>query len=569
VGSRRAAGVAGSGFDDVLVSGDRVRPAAASAPCGSMSTEEAAVTTQNIPMTNPFAAPVAPAAPTAASADPDNIRYGIVAAGPPVAPDEVETHTQALEVVLMWGDSTVLNVAHLSPPRSYYIGEGAASRVDFLVGSESLGAERMPVVVASGGGEVAVVLPQGATGDVTIGEQSMSIAELVTSGRTEPCSELSGAQQFSLTRGATAKVRYNGFTFLVKPVNAGKRVGTGLTTRQGTRALLAVLGASLFVHGSLLLMMFFTPPSPSVLSLDLIDSDSRLVSYLSEPPETVEDETPWLDPQQVGAEGGEGQRHADEEGAMGATTAKKTHNRYGIRGPRDNTDPHMAREQAREQASHVGMLGALQAVTGSWNAPTSPYGRDTALGQDEMSALGALMGEQTGENFGFNGLGVRGTGHGGGGTGEGTVGLGPGGLATIGHGGGGGHGNGYGQGAGGPLVRHPRVPPSPTGIVDVHGSLSKEAIKRTIQRHINEVRFCYEQGLTQRPDLEGRVTVGFIISPSGTVQSAVVSATTLSDSRVEDCVSGAVRRWTFPVPEGGGIVSVNYPFILQMTGGGE
>lgn len=41
-----------------------------------------------------------------------------------------------------------------------------------------------------------------------------------------------------------------------------------------------------------------------------------------------------------------------------------------------------------------------------------------------MQALGALMGDQRGEEFGFGGLGLRGPGGGGGGTGEGTIGLG-------------------------------------------------------------------------------------------------------------------------------------------------
>ncbi len=60
------------------------------------------------------------------------------------------------------------------------------------------------------------------------------------------------------------------------------------------------------------------------------------------------------------------------------------------------------------------------------------FGTDSALGNDPMSALGSLMGDQVGSNYGFGGLGLRGTGRGGGGTGEGTIGLGN--LGTIGHG---------------------------------------------------------------------------------------------------------------------------------------
>ncbi|MCB9612489.1 MAG: hypothetical protein H6721_13135 [Sandaracinus sp.] len=92
------------------------------------------------------------------------------------------------------------------------------------------------------------------------------------------------------------------------------------------------------------------------------------------------------------------------------------------------------------------------------------YGSGTALGNDPMGALGALMGDSIGENFGFGGLGLTGTGMGGGGTGEGTIGLGN--LGTIGHGAGGGTGSGYGRGAGGFRGRRPSTPrAAPTTIV--------------------------------------------------------------------------------------------------------
>jgi TonB family protein len=99
----------------------------------------------------------------------------------------------------------------------------------------------------------------------------------------------------------------------------------------------------------------------------------------------------------------------------------------------------------------------------------------------------------------------------------------------------------------------------------VRGSLSREVIRRVIRRHINEVRFCYEQELTARPDLAGRVTVSFIIAATGAVQTASVASSTLSNARVEQCIVTAVRRWTFPAPDGGGIVGVNYPFVLDSS----
>ena len=517
---------------------------------------------------NPFAAPApaAVAAPLGAAADEgdedgEHVQYGIVASGPPVSADEVETGEQALEVVVMWGDKQVLHVEHLNPPRAFYVGEPAPKvPVDFLMGSDVLGTSRMPVVTAGG----AAIIPAGATGSVTVGDQMMTIADLQAQGRLQASSEAPGAQQYQVPPGATVKVEHRGFTFVTKQVNAGRKIAGGMSVDWQP---LAYVFGSMTVFAILLTLIYFIPPAGGGLNLDLLNADSRLVQYLMEPPATEEEETPeWLDESdQQDDEGGKGKRHKGEEGAMGKKESKKTNNRYAIQGPADNQDPHMAREEAREQAANAGILGTLRAMQGAWNSPTSPYGADTALGADPMSALGALMGDQIGENFGFGGLGLRGTGRGGGGTGEGTIGLGN--IGTIGHGGGGGSGSGYGRGAGGFRGRSARVPRIRSGNADVRGSLSKEVIRRVIRRHINEVKFCYEQELNARPDLQGRVSVRFIISPTGAVQTAMVANSSLGNQRVENCIAQAVRRWTFPAPDGGGIVIVTYPFVLQAAGG--
>ena len=500
--------------------------------------------------------------------DPESVRYGLIASAPAPSSDEVETSDRAVEVMVMWGDNSVLNVDHLSPIRSYYVGESTDDKgratSDYLIGSELLGTERMPVVVDAGGSP-AIVMPPGATGDITIGNDRMDLASVVASGRAQACSEMAGAYQYTLPQGATARVAYRGLTFVVRPVNAGKVVGMGGSQIDPRRYAWTLL--SFGIHALFLLAMYFMPPGGSALSLDLLSEDSRLAKYLMEPPETVEEETPdWLqNSESDDTEGGKGKRHKDEEGQMGKEESKKTKNKYGIQGPADNQDPHMAREAAKEEAKTAGILGVLSQSTGAWNSPTSPYGQDTALGYDPMSALGALMGDQIGENFGFGGLGLRGTGRGGGGTGEGTIGLGN--IGTIGHGGGGGSGSGYGRGAGGFRGRNAKVPQIRSGNADVRGSLSKEVIRRVIQRHINEVRFCYEQELASRPDLSGRVQVKFIISPSGAVQAANVENSSLGAARAEQCIAQAVRRWTFPAPDGGGIVIVSYPFVLEAAGG--
>jgi len=90
-------------------------------------------------------------------------------------------------------------------------------------------------------------------------------------------------------------------------------------------------------------------------------------------------------------------------------------------------------------------------------------------------------------------------------------------------------------------------------------------IQREVRRHLNEVAHCYEQGLARRPDLAGRVAVLFQIGANGLVNNTAIADSSLGDLEVERCISQAVRRWSFPRPEGG-VVMVTYPFQLASSG---
>ena len=240
----------------------------------------------------------------------------------------------------------------------------------------------------------------------------------------------------------------------------------------------------------------------------------------------------------------------------------------------DSPGPHFAEEQAR----NAGILGVLKtsdnaqmdlarSIQARENRNAAPmFGRDSALGNDATDVLGSLIGNQIGSAYGVGGLGMVGTGVGGGGTGESTIGLGN--LGTIGKGGdvSTGNGSGYGRGAGGLGGRRARAPEVIPGVANVRGQLDKEIIRRIIRRHINEVKYCYEQELTKQPGLGGRIMVQFTIAASGQVIASVLQNSTLGNGRVENCTVQAVRRWEFPAPLGGGLVIVSYPFVLTPRG---
>lgn len=99
----------------------------------------------------------------------------------------------------------------------------------------------------------------------------------------------------------------------------------------------------------------------------------------------------------------------------------------------------------------------------------------------------------------------------------------------------------------------------PKAKVTYKGSLSRAEIESTLRSVKNQVRYCYEKQLTDRPELTGKVVVHFVISGSG----AVASAETTPDPGLEtvgSCTARVVKRLTFPKPRGGGRVIVNYPY---------
>jgi TonB family protein len=430
---------------------------------------------------------------------------------------------------------------------------GSEAGADAPVDPEYVPSPAHPLVAAQAGDYVINVTPR-MGGEVVVDGQSYPLAQFVQQR----------GSSFSLPPNGYARLDCGETTFLLTSTNRPRVLEVPFLTWRWNEQVYTVGSAVALLL--FLLMIFSVPPDPKSLSLDLFNSDNRFVKFLIKPPEEKEEDIPeFLKSKKPEEQGGKGKRHKGEEGKMGKKTSKNKEGLYGLKGPKDNPDPHLAKKLAEEQAKNAGILGVLKQSEGSHIA--SIFGRDSALGNDASDVLGGLVGNQIGEAYGVGGLGLVGTGSGGGGTGEGTIGLGN--LGTIGKGGGGGNGSGYGRGAGGLGGRRAHAPDVIPGQANVRGSLDKEIIRRIIRRHINEVKYCYEQELTKKASLGGRIMVQFTIAASGQVIASVLQNSTMGNAKVENCTVQAVRRWEFPKPLGGGIVIVSYPFVLTPAGGGE
>jgi outer membrane biosynthesis protein TonB len=100
------------------------------------------------------------------------------------------------------------------------------------------------------------------------------------------------------------------------------------------------------------------------------------------------------------------------------------------------------------------------------------------------------------------------------------------------------------------------------GATSVNGRLPPEVIQRVVRQNQGRFRACYEDGLKRNPNLEGRVSVRFVIGRDGTVSSVANGGSDLPDATVVACVARAFQGLTFPAPEGG-IVTVSYPLVFS------
>lgn len=439
-------------------------------------------------------------------------------------PEETPTATEkALQVSLFWGNQLV-DVKHYGDGVAVTVGSSPSCA--FNVFSDGVGAS-MTLAVAKGG-KVALTLPQGATLQV-----SRAGAEAKSSTATE------------LDLTDCAKVTIGSVTFVVRMVKPSPAV----VVQRFEDA-----DFTFFKISALLLMFFIAAvvamalidPSEWYADADIFKNPSNYVKMLVKAEKKVEVKKIDLSGVQEGA------KAKDDEGKFGKVEAKKKEADPSKKGaPIVDADK---REEDRKKIMKAGLLAALG--SGAASNVFGPGGLGTGIN----NALGGLQGGAgVGDAQGVGGLGSRGTGAGGGGTG-----LGLGGLGTKGSGRGAG---GYGSiDLGGRGKDVTRVVPGKT---TVSGGLSKDVIEKVIRRHLNEIKFCFEQELQKQPDLAGKVAFNFSIDGTGAVADATVAETTLNNANAENCMATRIRRWKFPEPEGGTVVQVNYPWVFKGAGGEE
>ena len=101
------------------------------------------------------------------------------------------------------------------------------------------------------------------------------------------------------------------------------------------------------------------------------------------------------------------------------------------------------------------------------------------------------------------------------------------------------------------------------GATQVSGRLPPEVIQRIVRQNFGRFRLCYENGLRNNPNLQGRVAVRFVIGRDGARlerrERRLGHAGSAASSRAS---SARFYGLSFPQPEGG-IVTVVYPIMFS------
>jgi len=455
----------------------------------------------------------------------------------PLPPEALPSaESKVLQVSLLWGDQMV-DVQHFSDKVPVTIGEGKKNL--FQVFHPEVGKRH---VLAVARGELYELRVPASTGVIVTRQGAIRSKEDLRAEGKLTASD--GEHVYTLGLHDRAEVLLGTLAFVVRYVRPSPAVRVN-TLDEADFTWFKITSICLMAAAAVVAAMLLTPRSEMASSDDIFRDQQRVAKFLVAPQKQLEIKKLKL----AGVE--EGAKAKGEEGKFGKEEAKKA-----------EADPSRAgtpvvdkskKEKDRQVVGNVGLLGAFNKMKGGASNVFGPGGLGTGIN----NALGGLRtGAGMGDQQGVGGLGSRGSGTGGGGT---AIGLG--GLGTQGNGRGTGGSGGIDLGGRGKSIT--KIVPGKTTVI---GGLDKDVIAKVIKRHQHEIKYCYETELNKNPSLAGKVAVAFTIDPAGAVADASVTETTLNNSTAENCMLARIRRWKFPEPKGGGVVSVTYPWLFSPAG---
>ncbi|HWO22601.1 MAG TPA: AgmX/PglI C-terminal domain-containing protein [Kofleriaceae bacterium] len=425
---------------------------------------------------------------------------------------------------------------------------------------EGAPSESYPLVAPSGDDFVFNYGP-GIEGELITGGVTTPLAQLAATGQLQPSATTPGAVEIPIPADARIRARTGQATFLVSAVaRPQQQLTTAFAAALEGRAMKYVAG-SLAAHLGVVFLLNLVPIAEAGANVELQSREPQAmvgkITDKEDMPKKQEDGD-----NSTGTDGDSQEAAAMKlpSGTAGDPKQPKPDGKLQI----DNRDvpPQVARQQAIEAARTAGILGSTM-LRDNITAMTSDL--DFSSGFDHINQLGALDGS-AGAGRGTFGMGVSGDGPGGGCFMPPCGIIGSGGFNTGRIGTGKHAGEGYWTGKSGPdgLRDHVSTAPRYSYPTAISGTgLDKAIIKRYIKRSEASISYCYEKELLARPGLSGSVTIQFLISSAGDVQSSNGQG---FDGVVASCVANVIKTINFPAPKDGSNVTVNYPFTFKTAG---
>lgn len=432
---------------------------------------------------------------------------------------------------------------------------GCAPDIDFATETAPTPSFRL---VEPCGDDFALNIAHGMAGEIMVGGQSTSFAELAAQGQT---------RIVPIPANARIRVYAGNATFLVSSI-ARPRVYAAPGFALELPFVYSLAGTAA-AAAMIVVVLFHVVAEESSANIDLAsldDTTTRFASQMIEDsPSLFAEATAMGTPEPAGGRAS----LAHSTRLLGNPKSSRVRGRYEMKRRRDQ--PQLARQRAIEQVRTAGILGNATLMEGGAFASLAGTGTISS-GFDESDIYGGLFGKEVGEENGNFGLGRSEFGPDSGGEGWGTIGAGR--YGTIGDMGTCGSGCSLGSGRGiagssGHIAAVPTVMLCQSTSPRVklcwpdRGDLDKAIIRRYIKRNISKISYCYEKQLLAKPTLAGTVTSRFFVAPNGRVISSQGSGL---DQDVANCVADVIAGIEFPKSVNGSLVEVNYPFAFRPTG---
>ncbi|MFT3914839.1 MAG: adventurous gliding motility protein GltG [Anaeromyxobacteraceae bacterium] len=452
-----------------------------------------------------------------------------------------------VELRLLWGQTLLDAHTWVRPKSPVLVGETDRCALKL----EGLPMAELPVLTFEGG-DYRFTFTKGMNGVVVLPEGKQTFGQLVREKKAQPEGKVDGGFSVTVPKKGAVRAEVGKLAIEARP-RVPRQVKGAPFWEQINYQFLNLFLILFFLLSGFVVAANNWPYDTDVVADDLFKNPQRMAKFIIKPAEPPPKAAQAPKSDEPKKDDGEAAAKAKgDEGQMGKKDAPKTNARSAPKA----IDPN-----AKDLVKRTGLLAALG--RGGGGGLSTVFGSG-GLGGDLKGAVGNMFGPTVGDSYGLGGLGIRGSGSGGGGTGE-TIGIGA--VGTKGRGGGMGS---YGTGVGGLGSKSDRPLSVTTGPATVQGAIDKELIRKVIQEHADQIRYCYTQQLQVNPRLQGKVSVTWVINADGSASGAKIdaSATSLEDPKVHECMMAKIQSWAFPKPKGGGFAIITYPWILRSAGSG-